>query len=93
LKKILTSVLVLLCLIALIGNCIKEIKAQPSSYQITINHDGTITPSTAPIQQRSTVYTLTSNIKGWISIEASNITIDGKKTLSQEEYCFKLTQM
>jgi len=44
---------------------------------ITIKADGTIEPFTAPIQRWGHIYTLTANINGSISVETSNIVIDG----------------
>jgi parallel beta-helix repeat protein len=56
--------------------CIQPIKAE---YQgsITINADGSISPSTAPIQQTSNIYSLTSDIVGSITVHTSNIILDG----------------
>ncbi len=66
-------------LIGLITLCtvIQPIKAE---YQdsITINADGSISPSTAPIQQTGNIYTLTSDVDGDIAVEANNIVLDGK---------------
>ncbi len=44
---------------------------------VTIKADGSVTPSTAPIQQMSNNYTLTSNIEGNMIIGRSNIILDG----------------
>ena len=46
---------------------------------ITINADGSVTPSSAPIAQSGFVYSLTSDINGSITIERSNITLQGSK--------------
>jgi parallel beta-helix repeat protein len=45
---------------------------------ITINTDGTITPSTAPIARDENRYTLTSDIGGSIKILKDNIVFDGQ---------------
>jgi parallel beta-helix repeat protein len=75
-----TTVVVTLILIGLLTSgvvCIKPIKAQ---YQgnITINADGTISPSTAPMQQTGNVYVLANEMDGDIKVEANNIVLDGK---------------
>ena len=74
------TVVVTLILIGLLTSgvvCIKPIKAQ---YQgnVTINADGTISPSTVPIQQTGNIYTLTNEMDGDITVEANNIVLDGK---------------
>jgi YVTN family beta-propeller protein/parallel beta-helix repeat protein len=44
---------------------------------ITINADGTVSPVTAPIKQRGSTYTLTSDVDGSITIQRSNSVLDG----------------
>ena len=75
-KKTAVPMLILICLMALGVVCIRPVKAQ---YQgdITINADGSVTPSTAPIQQAGNVYTLTSNVNGSITVERNNMILDG----------------
>jgi parallel beta-helix repeat protein len=55
---------------------IQPIKAE---YQgnITINADGSISPSTASIQQTGNTYTLTSDVNGSITVNRNNIVLDG----------------
>jgi len=67
--------LLLLGFIAL-SVCPQPVKAQ---YQdnITINADGSVDPKTAPIVQSGNFYSLTSDINGTITINKSNIIIDG----------------
>jgi parallel beta-helix repeat protein len=74
----LAGVLIFLVLIASGVIFVGHTKAQ---YQgdITINADGSITPSSAPILQSDNSYSLTSNINGSITIERSNITLQGNK--------------
>jgi len=48
-----------------------------NSGRIYIRPDGSIDPSTAPIQRNRDTYILTENIAGSIIIEKDNITIDG----------------
>jgi len=61
----------------LVSVCFQSVKAQ---YQgnITINADGGISPSLAPIIQSGNLYSLTSDINGSISIERNDCTFDGK---------------
>ena len=75
-KKPLVFILILLTLMTLVVVCTQPINAQ---YQgnITINADGSISPSTATIQQTSTVYSLISDIAGSITVNTSNIILDG----------------
>jgi parallel beta-helix repeat protein len=59
---------------------VAAVKIQPVSADgtITINEDGSITPSTAPIQTADSVtYVFTANINDLIIIERDNITVDG----------------
>ncbi len=65
-----------LSLIALGAVCILPVNAQFQG--IIINADGSITPSTAPIQQSSNTYTLTSNIgRVEFFLQKSNMIFDG----------------
>jgi parallel beta-helix repeat protein len=52
-------------------------KSQSTLNLININADGTIDPSTVPIQRNGNFYTLTGNISGGIAVHKSNILIDG----------------
>jgi parallel beta-helix repeat protein len=58
-----------------------SVRIQPiiAEYQgdITINADGSISPSTAPIQQAGNTYTLTSDVSGYISIKRNNTVLYG----------------
>ena len=51
-------------------------KAQ-SSGVITIRADGSVDPSTAPINRNGNIYTLTRNFVGRVSIEKNNMVFDG----------------
>jgi hypothetical protein len=53
------------------------VKSQLVVNTVNINADGSIEPSTAPIERNENVYTLTSNISGGIAVHKSNIIIDG----------------
>jgi parallel beta-helix repeat protein len=44
---------------------------------ITIHADGSVEPSTAPITRKGNVYTLTEDIQGSITVEKSNIIVNG----------------
>ena len=73
----LTFVLVFLILTA---SCVVYIRPVKAQYQgnISINGDGSVGPSSAaPIVKNGDTYTLTSDIKGTISITKSNITFNG----------------
>jgi parallel beta-helix repeat protein len=75
-RKAAVVTLTLIGLMTLGMVCVQPIKAE---YQgnIALNADGTITPSTAPIQQTGDTYTLTGDVVGSISILRSNTTFDG----------------
>ncbi len=45
--------------------------------EVYIRADGSVEPSTAPIQRNGNVYTLTGDIHGSIVVERSNVVIDG----------------
>jgi nitrous oxidase accessory protein NosD len=66
-----------LIMISLVIVSIQPIKAQHQG-NIAIKSDGSISPSTAPIQQTSNTYTLENDIQGDVVIEANNIILDGK---------------
>jgi len=44
---------------------------------VTISSDGSISPSTAPIQRNGNLYTFTGNLNGPLLIDTNNIVIDG----------------
>ena len=54
----------------------QPVKAQ-SSNAIYIRQDGSVDPSTVPIQRSGDIYTLTGNIAGNITVQKYNIVIDG----------------
>lgn len=72
-------VLVLVCLMALGTVCNRPVKAEYQSNitNITINADGSVTPSTASIQQAGNIYTLTSDLDGAIEVDRSNTILNG----------------
>jgi parallel beta-helix repeat protein len=45
---------------------------------ITINTDGTISPLTASMEKTGNIYTLTSDLIGSITVNSSNIVVDGR---------------
>jgi parallel beta-helix repeat protein len=72
-----TAVIVLILTSFLLGViCVNPVDAE---YQgnITINADGSISPSSAPIKQTSNIYSLISDIVGSITVHTSNIILDG----------------
>jgi Nitrous oxidase accessory protein len=54
-----------------------ETQQTPTTMNIVINADGTVTPSNAPIQVYGNVYRLTDNIYGAIKILKSDVAING----------------
>jgi parallel beta-helix repeat protein len=76
-KETAVIALILISLMTLGVVCVQPIKAE---YQgdITINADGSISPSTAPIQQDGDMYILTGDLIGSrITVMRSNMTLDG----------------
>ena len=73
---ILFNLILLFCLITSSVIYLKPIKAQ---YQgdITINVDGSVTPSSATITQSGNLFSLTSDINGSITVNKNNIVLDG----------------
>lgn len=68
--------LILVCLMALGVVCVLPVKAQYEG-AITINADGSVSPSTAPIQVIGSIYILTSDIDGSITVNRNNMVFDG----------------
>ena len=75
---------VTLILITLLGTlsavCIQPCKAQYEG-NITINADGTVSPIYAPVQQTGSVYSLISDVTGSITVNTSNIRLEGNEHL------------
>jgi parallel beta-helix repeat protein len=70
----------ILTVIALVSMTLATIPVNVSADyygDITINADGSITPSDAPITRKGYTYTLTDNIYGTITIQKPRITLDG----------------
>ena len=74
--KIVTLLLVLVFLAASCMIVAKPVKAQ---YQgnISIGADGSVSPSTAPIERLGASYILTSDVAGKITVKTNNIVFDG----------------
>ena len=72
----LALVLIFLVLIVTGVFCVGPSKAQFQG-DITINVDGSVTPSSAPILQSGSRYSLTSNINESIAVNRSNMVLDG----------------
>jgi parallel beta-helix repeat protein len=71
---------VTLCFLFVVGICAisnQSVNAQEYAI-ITINPDGSITPSSAPIQQSGDTYTLTNEVIGNIKVNKSDCVLDGK---------------
>jgi parallel beta-helix repeat protein len=77
------AALILMCLMALNLVCVPPVKAQYRG-DITINADGSVTPSSAPIQQKGDTYTLTSDVEGSIVVERNNTVLDGNEHIVAE---------
>jgi parallel beta-helix repeat protein len=78
------TALILVCVMASNIFCVMPVKAQPYQGSITINADGSVTPSTAPIQRIGDTYAVTgdlnitaSNIGGDIIVQRNNSVIEG----------------
>ena len=71
-----TTAIIVVCLLILGAVCSHPIKAQYRG-NITINLDGSITPSTAPIQKANNHYLLERNLEGAVHIDRSNALFDG----------------
>jgi hypothetical protein len=74
-KPLLFSVLCLLCLSSMVS--FSTVKSQISLSLVSINADGSVDPSNAPIEVVGKVYTLTANISANMLVHRSNIVIDG----------------
>jgi hypothetical protein len=75
-KTKLCMILVLVSLFFILPAKVDFARCEPINL-ININVDGSIDPSTAPIQHNGDFYTFTSNISASIAIHKSNITLDG----------------
>ena len=67
--------LLIISFILVVSNA-QPVKVQ-SSNAIYIRQDGSVDPSTVPIQRSGDIYTLTGNIAGNITVQKYNIVIDG----------------
>lgn len=74
-KPLFSIILCVLCLSSMAS--FSTVKSQTSLTTVSINADGSVEPSTAPIVCQGNVYTLTDNISGSMVIHRSNIVIDG----------------
>jgi parallel beta-helix repeat protein len=86
--------LILICLMASGTVCVRPIKAQ-SQGDITINADGSVNPSTAPVQQAGNTYTLTSDAHGSITVGRNNTVLDGNGYLvsGSTSYGYSIIQL
>ena len=69
-------VLLALSFIVLRSNSVMPVNAQQQAF-ITIDANGSISPSTAPIQQTGNTFVLTSNFVGSLTLEGNNAVLDG----------------
>ena len=74
----LTATLLSILLISALAGVQQCSVASAQSFEaVTIKADGSVEPSTAPISRNGSVYTLTEDIQGNITVEKSSITLDG----------------
>jgi parallel beta-helix repeat protein len=71
----LTLLSVLLCSAIAVTSCLRFASAQTVS--VTVNADGSVSPSTAPIKRFGDLYILTGDT-GRIIVDRSNMTLDGR---------------
>jgi parallel beta-helix repeat protein len=70
---------IILLLVSLVTLSVFDVKPVTAQYQgnIIIEIDGSINPSTAPIQRTRYIYSLISDLVGSITVHMSNIILDG----------------
>ncbi len=68
---------VLLVALVLSASLVNNAKAESVRSRVLIRSDGTISPDDAPIRRMGDVYTFTGNVYAEISVQRSNIIIDG----------------
>ena len=78
-KKRASAIALILALLfsTVVGMQLVNFSCAQSVENITINNDGSVTPSSAPVTISGNVYTLTRNIFGSITIEKSYVIFDG----------------
>ena len=82
-KKSVSILLILISLLALSTFYVRPIEAQNLN-NITISADGSVTPSTAPLERSGNIYTLTGNVYDTqIVVQRSNIVVDGVNYILQ----------
>lgn len=69
----------LLLILVLIFSLIASVLLVKAEYNgnITINADGSVNPSTAPLERAGNVYSLTNDIIGTITVNNNNVILDG----------------
>jgi parallel beta-helix repeat protein len=71
------SQLLLIFLLANLLTCALKVQSAAAAGDIYIRANGSIDPSTSPIQRNVNVYTFTGNIDGDIIVQRDNVVIDG----------------
>jgi len=71
------AVAVLLCVLVLSVFFVTHGEAESTRQRVIIQSDGAINPDTAPIRRDGDTYTFTGNISAEISVQRSNVVIDG----------------
>jgi parallel beta-helix repeat protein len=69
----------LLLILVLTSSSIVSVLPVKAEYDgdITINADGSVKPSTAPLEHAGNVYSLTNNINGTVTVNTNNMLFDG----------------
>ena len=65
---------------------VNPVKTETIRQRVSIQTDGTVSPSSAPIKRDGNTYTLTGNIYAEISVQKSGIVIDGAGYTLQGTY-------
>jgi hypothetical protein len=77
-REALLALILLLALVfsSMVGTRFPYYAAAQTFEDVTIESDGSVDPSTAPISKAGDIYTLTANVSASITIERSNIVFD-----------------
>jgi parallel beta-helix repeat protein len=82
------AALIMVCLMALGVVCVMPVNAQPYQGGITISADGSVSPSTAPIQQTGDTYTVTGNLNNTASNIGGDIIVQRNNSVIEGNGCF-----
>ena len=76
-KRTASALTLISVLLLLIGTQFADLTSAQSFEVITINTDGSIDSSSAPIQRNGNVYSFTGDINGSLVIKGDNLIVDG----------------